>query len=108
MKLLERYIASACLALISLALLLVLGVDFLFAYVHELGGIGRGDYNANTALLYTALTLPRRLYQLFPMASLIGVLPALGLLSSRSELIVMPPRGFSVFQIARSVMWVGL
>lgn len=108
MKLLERYIASACLALISLALLLVLGVDFLFAYVHELGGIGRGDYNANTALLYTALTLPRRLYQLFPMASLIGVLLALGLLSSRSELIVMRASGFSVFQIARAVMKVGL
>lgn len=108
MNILERYIAVTCAALIALALILVLGVDFLFAYVHELGGIGRGDYNAGTAFLYTALTLPRRLYQLFPMASLIGVLLALGLLSSRSELIVMRASGFSVFQIARAVMKVGL
>jgi lipopolysaccharide export system permease protein len=108
MNILERYIASTCAALIALALLLVLGVDFLFAYVHELGGIGRGDYNAGAAFLYTALTLPSRLYQLFPMASLIGVLLALGLLSSRSELIVMRASGFSVFQIARAVMKVGL
>jgi lipopolysaccharide export system permease protein len=108
MNILEKYIAWTCAALISLALLLVLGVDFLFAYVHELGGTGRGDYNAGAAFLYTALTLPRRLYQLFPMASLIGVLLALGLLSSRSELIVMRASGFSVFQIARAVMKVGL
>lgn len=108
MSILERYIAVTCAALIALALLLVLGVDFLFAYVHELGGTGRGDYNAGAAFLYTALTLPRRLYQLFPMASLIGVLLALGLLSSRSELIVMRASGFSIFQIARAVMKVGL
>lgn len=108
MNILERYIALTCASLIFLALLLVLGVDFLFAYVHELGGIGRGYYDAGTAFIYTALTLPRRLYQLFPMASLIGVLLALGLLSSRSELIVMRASGFSVFQIARAVMKVGL
>lgn len=108
MNILERYVASTCLALIALALLLVLGVDFLFAYVHELGGIGRGDYNAGTAFIYTALTLPSRLYELFPMASIIGVLLALGLLSSRSELIVMRASGFSVFDIAKAVMKVGL
>lgn len=108
MKIMDRYIAVTSLELIALTLLLVLGVDFLFGYVHELGGIGRGDYNAFAAFTYTALTLPRRLYNLFPMASLIGVLLALGLLSSRSELIVMRASGFSVMQIAKAVAKVGL
>lgn len=108
MKILQRYIGKTVLVLIIMALLLVLGVDFLFAYVHELGGVGRGDYNATAALLYTALTLPGRLYDLFPMASLIGVLLALGLLSSRSELIVMRGSGVSVLQITAAVAKVGL
>lgn len=108
MNILDRYIAVTALGLIGVALLLVMGVDFLFAYVHELGGIGRGDYHASTAFLYTALTIPGRLYSLFPMASLIGVLMALGLLASRSELIVMRASGFSILQIAGSVAKVGL
>ncbi len=108
MRILQRYIAKTVTVLITLALLLVLGVDFLFAYVHELGGIGRGDYGAMAALLYTALTLPGRLYDLFPMASLIGVLLALGLLSSRSELIVMRASGVSVLQITTAIAKVGL
>lgn len=108
MNILDRYIAATALGLIAAALLLVLGVDFLFAYVHELGGIGRGDYHASTAFVYTALTIPGRLYTLFPMASLIGVLMALGLLASRSELIVMRASGFSILQIAASIAKVGL
>jgi lipopolysaccharide export system permease protein len=107
-KILDRYIASTSLLLITAALLLVLGVDFLFAYIHELGGVGRGDYHATTALFYTALTLPRRLYDLFPIASLIGVLMALGLLASRSELIVMRASGMSMVQIASAVAKVGV
>ncbi len=108
MKILQRYIAKTSLALIAMALLLVLGVDFLFAYVHELGGTGRGDYGASAALAYTALTLPARLYTLFPMASLIGVLLALGLLSSRSELIVMRTSGVSIWKITSAIAKVGL
>ncbi len=107
-NILDRYIASTALLLIFAALLLVLGVDFLFAYIHELGGVGRGDYHALTALFYVALTLPRRLYDLFPIASLIGVLMALGLLASRSELIVMRASGMSIKQIALAVAKVGL
>lgn len=107
-KILDRYIASTSLLLILAALVLVLGVDFLFAYIHELGGVGRGDYRATTALFYTALTLPRRLYDLFPIASLIGVLMALGLLASRSELIVMRASGLSIAQIAAAVAKVGV
>lgn len=107
-KILDRYIMSTSLLLILAALLLVLGVDFLFAYIHELGGVGRGDYHATTALFYTALTLPRRLYDLFPIASLIGVLVALGLLASRSELIIMRASGMSIGQIAGAVAKVGI
>lgn len=108
MNILDRYITTTVLGLIGLALLLVVGIDFLFAYVHELGGIGRGDYHASTAFLYTALTIPGRLYHLFPMACLIGVIMALGLLASRSELIVMRASGMSILQIGSSIAKLGL
>ncbi len=107
-NILDRYIASTSLLLIAAALLLVLGVDFLFAYIHELTLVGKGDYHAASALVYVIFTLPRRLYDMFPIASLIGVLMALGLLASRSELIVMRASGMSMTQIAGAVAKVGL
>jgi lipopolysaccharide export system permease protein len=96
---LQTYISKTLLVTLIPIVLLVLGIDFLFALVHELGGVGRGNYTTWDALVYVLLTLPRRLYELFPMTSLIGVLLGLGLLASHSELIVMRASGVSVMRI---------
>lgn len=99
----NTYISKTLLLTTIPIVLLILGIDFLFAMVHELGGVGRGQYTAQNALVYVALTLPRRLYELFPMTSLVGVLLGLGLLASHSELIVMRASGVSVLRITRIV-----
>ncbi len=87
---------------------LVLGVDFLFAFIHELGAVGRDHYTTWNAFVYVVCTLPRRLYELFPMTSLVGVLLGLGLLASHSELIVMRANGVSVLRITVIVFQWGL
>ncbi|MFA6037455.1 MAG: LPS export ABC transporter permease LptG [Legionellales bacterium] len=88
--------------------LLVLGVDFLFGFIHELGGVGQGNFTTWNAFVYVAATLPRRLYELFPMTSLVGVLLGLGLLASHSELIVMRASGVSILRITTIVFQWGM
>ena len=55
-------------------------------------------------MLYILMRLPTDIYQLFPMAGLLGSLMGLGLLASRSELIVMRAAGISLINIARMVL----
>jgi lipopolysaccharide export system permease protein len=71
--------------------------------MNELEDIGRGNYGILQAMFYVLMELPRDVYQLFPMAGLIGCLMGLGLLASSSELVVMRAAGVSLWQITRAV-----
>lgn len=95
-----KYIGTTLLITTIPIVLLVLGVDFLFGFIHELGGVGKGHFTTWNAFVYVMGTLPRRLYELFPMTSLVGVLLGLGLLASHSELIVMRASGISILRIS--------
>lgn len=103
-----KYICKTLLMTTIPIVFLVLGVDFLFAFIHELGAVGRDHYTTWNAFVHVICTLPRRLYELFPMTSLVGVLLGLGLLASHSELIVMRASGVSMMRITSIVFQWGL
>ena len=103
MRRLDRYIGSSVLSSVLLVSLIVLGLDLLFAYIGELEDL-EGGYGAIQALGYVVLTLPRRLYDLLPVAVLVGCLVGLGTLASNSELTVMRAAGVSVARIIGAVM----
>jgi len=108
MKTLTQYIGREVLA----AILLIFGaLVMLFAFfdlIHELGDVGRGGYTLSAALLYVALQLPSRMYELFPVATLIGTLFALAQLVSTSEYTVIRVSGASTLQIGWALIRVGL
>ncbi|QJD60418.1 LPS export ABC transporter permease LptG [Pseudomonas sp. gcc21] len=103
MRRLDRYIGNSVLSSVLLVSLIVLGLDLLFAYIGELEDL-EGGYGAVQALGYVVLTLPRRLYDLLPVAVLVGCLVGLGTLASNSELTVMRAAGVSVARIIGAVM----
>jgi lipopolysaccharide export system permease protein len=78
----------------------LLGFDAMAAVVEELDEIGQGDYGLDTAFIYVALTLPRRAYELFPTAALIGSVLGLGSLASTSELTALRAAGLPRWRIA--------
>lgn len=82
----------------------ILGLDLVFALMADFDRIGQGDYGATTALLALLLTLPRRLYDLFPYAAVIGALLGLGALSASSELTALRAAGLSRQRIAGSAL----
>jgi lipopolysaccharide export system permease protein len=79
-----------------------------FILSDELDAIGTERYGLAEAMLFTLLSLPRYLYQLFPIATLIGALIGLGTLASRSELVAMRAAGVSVAQSRASALLGGL
>lgn len=108
MKILDRYIGTQVLITISLVTFALLGVDVFFYLVNELRSVGKGDYTFNVALLYVLLTIPRKLYLIFPWATLLGSLVALGNLGKYSELVAMRVATVSVPRIAWAAIKAGL
>lgn len=88
--------------------LLVLGALLAFVdFVSEMDYVGRGQYSMLQAAIFVLLSLPKRLYELFPTAVLIGSLLSLGTLAGNSELTVMRAAGVSIMRIVYSVLKAG-
>lgn len=108
MSILDRYIARTIVSG-TLMTLLVLGSLLAFVdFVSEIGNVGKGQYTVLDAATYVLLSLPKRLYELFPTAVLLGSLLSLGTLASNSELIVVQAAGISIMRIVRAVLQAGL
>lgn len=84
------------------ATLLLWFLQVLFSYIGQLGEL-KDDYRALDALVYVLWEAPRYLYELLPVAGLIGAVVGLGTLASSSELVVMRAAGVSLWRI---VGWV--
>ena len=100
---LDRYIGVQVFIAILAVLGIIVGLALLFAFIDELGDI-EGGYGVGDALWYVFLTTPRRLYEMLPMAALVGCLIGLGTLASNSELTIMRAAGVSIGRIVWGVM----
>lgn len=100
---LDLYIAKSVLAAIALVLLTLSGLDLLFTVIDELGDTDE-NYSAAEALLFVLMQFPAHLYELLPMAALIGALSGLGVLASSNELVVMQAAGVRNTRILWAVM----
>lgn len=102
----DRLVGLTVLVALGMVWLVLLGFDLLTAFAAELDEIGEGDYSAGNAVLYTLYTLPRRAYQLFPTAAVIGCLMGLGALATTSELTALRAAGLSRLRICLGALFV--
>jgi lipopolysaccharide export system permease protein len=77
----------------------LLGFTSLIDLFAEVKDVGKESYTLSHAVLYVLLTMPTRMYELFPTVAVIGSLLGLGGLAARSELTVMRAVGVSQLQI---------
>ena len=103
MRRLDRYIGSSVFVAIVPVLGIMTGLALLFAFIDELNDL-EGAYTVWNAAHYVVLTAPRRIYDMLPMAALIGCLVGLGTLASNSELTVIRAAGVSIRRIVWAVM----
>ncbi|MNN10383.1 Lipopolysaccharide export system permease protein LptG [compost metagenome] len=100
---LDRYIGISVFMAILAVLGIILGLATLFAFIDEMSDVS-DTYTLLDVLSYVLLTAPRRLYDMLPMAALIGCLIGLGGLASNSELTIMRAAGVSIGRIVWAVM----
>ncbi|HEC59060.1 MAG TPA: LPS export ABC transporter permease LptG [Methylophaga sp.] len=108
MGILQRYIAKSILNSTFLVLLILLGLYTFMDFIAELEDLGKGNYHLYEAASYILLSMPKRIYELLPIAALIGSVLGLGNLASQSELVAMRAAGVSVQQINKAVMIVAI
>jgi lipopolysaccharide export system permease protein len=103
----ERYLAREIYAATALVLIAFLALFAFFDLVHELGDLGKGNYQLYQAVAYVLLTVPGYAYELFPIAVLIGTLYALTLLARHSEITVLRASGLSTGRMLISLAKIG-
>ena len=107
MPILDRYLGYTILQYTLITMLVLLGLFTFVTFLDQLGDIGKGNYNLPEAITYVVLVIPRTIYDLFPMAALLGTIIGLSLLASDSELIVMRASGVSLLQITSATLKMG-
>ncbi|MFO7541842.1 MAG: LPS export ABC transporter permease LptG [Thiobacillus sp.] len=100
MKILARYLAGQVLASTGFVLLALLVLFAFFDVIQELGNLGRNNYGLGQAAVVIMLNLPGHLYEILPVAALIGTLFALSRLVGNSEFAVMRVSGLSTWRVA--------
>lgn len=95
LKLHERYLMRECFAAIFLVLAAFLALFSFFDLINELRSVGKAGYQFGHALLYVTLNVPGLVYELIPIATLIGTLYSLSTLARHSEITVLRASGLA-------------
>ena len=89
MKVLQRYFAINITQAVVFVLVAFLGLISFMDLTSELPSVGKGNYSFQHALLYVALMLPGHVYEIMPIAALIGTIYALSQFAQSSEFTIM-------------------
>lgn len=103
-SILDRYIARSVIFSTAMVLLVLLGLLTAIEMFEGISQIGKGQYTVSTMLTLVALQLPSRIYEVFPIATLIGATAGLSLLALNYELIAIRAGGVSINRIIVSVL----
>ncbi len=108
MKVYQRYLAREIYSAVTLVLVAFLMLFAFFDFINELQSLGKGSYQLRYMAYFVLLTLPGHIYELAPIAVLIGTLYALTMLARHSEITVLRASGLSTAAILSSLAKVGL
>jgi lipopolysaccharide export system permease protein len=89
MKVLQRYFAVNITQAVVFVLFAFLGLIAFMDLTSELPAVGKGNYMFQHALLYVALMLPGHVYEVMPVAALIGTIYAMAQFAQSSEFTIM-------------------
>lgn len=104
---LTRYLAREIYGATAMVLVAFLALFAFFDFVNELDSVGKDGYQLHHAMIYVAMILPGRVYELLPVAVLIGSLYALTTLARHSEITVMRASGMSTWKMLRVLGLIG-
>lgn len=108
MKIISRYLLKEITVNVLLVMLALIAMLSFFDLIQELESIGRGDYGLNKVVLFVLLSAPGHVYEIMPVAVLVGTMYTLGQFARYSELTILRVSGVSLFNISFTLLKVGL
>jgi lipopolysaccharide export system permease protein len=108
MKIISNYILKAVTVNVLLVMLALIAMFSFFNLIQELEVLGKGNYGLGGVLLFVLLSAPGHIYDVMPVAVLVGCMYSLGQFARHSELIVLRVSGVSMLNLAVLLLKVGL
>jgi len=108
MKLLTRYLAKEIYMSVLMVFAALLMLFELLDLINQMNEMGDTGYHMGYVLLFVLLTAPNHVYELFPVAVLIGTIFALVQMAANSELTVYRASGVSLEQMIHALLRIGL
>lgn len=108
MAMINRYLWRETTLSILIITLGLLSMFSFFDLIEELDSLGEGTYNLSNILTFVLLRIPGHIYDIAPVATLIGMMVSLGALGRTSELTIMRVSGLSITNLGVMLVKVGL
>jgi lipopolysaccharide export system permease protein len=115
MRTIRRLIYGEIIRSVGFVLLAFLSLFFFFDFVEELPALGKASvleperiYQLRHALLYVGLLMPSRIYELLPIAVLIGSVFVLARLAQGSEYTILRTSGLGPWRALRTLLGLGV
>jgi len=108
MRVLQRYFISEIVQSVLFVLIAFLALFTFFDLIGELSSVGRGNYRLQHAFIYILLGVPGYIYELMPIAVLIGTIYSLAQFASRSEFTIMRASSMSTAMVCSILAKIGL
>jgi lipopolysaccharide export system permease protein len=108
-KTIRRLIYLEVLQAVAFVCLAFLALFFFFDFVDELPNLGKGiqPYRMTQALLYVGLRMPSHLYELLPIAVLIGTIFVMARFAQSSEYTILRTSGLGPWRALRALLLLG-
>ena len=108
MQIFKRYFWQETSINILVMMLGLLAMFSFFDLIQELDSLGQGNYGISQMMIFVLLSIPGHVYDVVPVAVLVGMMYSLGTLARNSELVVMRVSGLSLLNIGLILVKVGL
>ena len=111
MKTLRKLIYAEVLLTVGFVCLVFLGLFFFFDLIDELQWVGKGrdgGYQVAHALTYVSLMVPSHVYEVLPIAVLIGTIAVMARMAQSSEFTILRTSGLGPVQALRTLLGLGL
>ncbi|GJJ04956.1 LPS export ABC transporter permease LptG [Duganella rhizosphaerae] len=107
MKILQRYFAVSILKAVAFVLVGFLGLQAFMDLTGELPSVGKNGYAIQYAFLYVLVQLPAHVYEVMPLAALIGTIITMAQFAATSEFTIMRASSMSTGMVAWMLAKIG-
>ncbi|RZT01854.1 lipopolysaccharide export system permease protein [Duganella sp. CF402] len=108
MKILQRYFAVSILQAVAFVLVAFLALQAFMDLTGELPKVGKNGYAVQYAFLYVLVQLPGHVYEVMPLAALIGTIYTMAQFAATSEFTIMRASSMSTQMVAWMLAKIGL